>query len=826
MHIDHGGLALQNEAEVEMKIITPLLIGAPYLNIPVSCIKPKQYLAPTPFNRKAGQTSGGFPDFSVWMRSFPVLIVEAKPPDVACEIGYHEAQMYAAYLNQHYPTSINPAHFIFSTNGVEFMAGYWDSKPVLNEKVIDLLPQSTVTVALQKLCGRQVLEDHAYKCLRATKAKRFLLPYNLAGGQALLRATVNLNQFAAPLAPLLERYFSSSKQSSIKEIVERAYVSSDEVTEYDRILESLLKERVAARRGNTVEYLHPERSGEETFERTIAKFARDEDLARLDRREGHLQLIQGAVGSGKSLFIERYKQTLQPKAAKEKTKWATVDFLGAPVTLSGAENWLCKTFIDSFQNENRDIDFSEASVLRGIYSRKIQQRKPIYTELERLSPDQAAIRKAEDMLAWQDNAEETTRGIAEYVMGSRMEALVVVMDNVDRLDLQNQLAAFQLTLWFMSLTRAFVVLQMRDETYERYKDKPPLDTYRTGVVFHISPPRFVDVVKRRLELSIEYLAKEEGKDKSYEIESGMRIRYAVQDLQNFLTRLYTALFDRSRNISRVLESIAGKDVRRALEIFGAIITSGYLSTNVIASNTIGSGDIWLKEHTILRILMRTNRRFFSKDSGFVQNIFVYDDACEKPDNFLLVEILFFLFKNKKTIGLINVEGYFTCTQIADAMQKLGYVPNDVFITLQHLARTELVVTDRMNTSDLIWGDSIRILAAGWVHLRILTERFEYILGCIPTTPIGDPTVAEHLADLVKIEAQRGELQFHQKLRAVEIFFLYLSQERRDAITPFNEGETSGAEYVLAHIQGAIDQTKYPHKVRTRQSVEDMLDFES
>lgn len=201
-----------------------------------------------------------------------------------------------------------------------------------------------------------------------------------------MRATVNLNQFAATLAPLLERYFSSSKQSSIKEIVERAYVSSDEVTEYDRVLESLLKECVLARRGNIVEHLHPERSGEQTFDRTIAKFAKDEDLSRLDRREGHLQLIQGAVGSGKSLFMERYKQTLEPKDPKEKTKWATVDFLSAPVSLSGAENWLCKTFIDSFQTENCDIDFSEMSVLRGIYSRKIQQRKPVYTSWKKPRP--------------------------------------------------------------------------------------------------------------------------------------------------------------------------------------------------------------------------------------------------------------------------------------------------------------------------------------------------------------------------------------------------------------------------------------------------------
>jgi hypothetical protein len=63
------------------------------------------------------------------------------------------------------------------------------------------------------------------------------------------------------------------------------------------------------------------------------------------------------------------------------------------------------------------------------------------------------------------------------------EVLISVMDNVDRRDLKSQLDAFQLSLWFMEQTRSFVILQMRDETYERYKDKPPLDAFWTGIDF-------------------------------------------------------------------------------------------------------------------------------------------------------------------------------------------------------------------------------------------------------------------------------------------------------------------------------------------------------
>ena len=93
---------------------------------------------------------------------------------------------------------INPAHFLFATNGIEFQFGNWDSKPILSGMFSDLLPQSALLAQLQGVCARNALESHAIKCLRQAAAKRFLLPYNLAGGPALL-ATVQINQFAQSL---------------------------------------------------------------------------------------------------------------------------------------------------------------------------------------------------------------------------------------------------------------------------------------------------------------------------------------------------------------------------------------------------------------------------------------------------------------------------------------------------------------------------------------------------------------------------------------------------------------------------------------------------
>ena len=178
---------------------------------------------------------------------------------------------------------------------------------------------------------------------------------------------------------------------------------------------------------------------------------------------------------------------------------------------------------------------------------------------------------------------------------------MVVMDNVDRLDLQSQLGAFTLSLWFLDQSKAFVILQMRDETYERFKNSPPLDTFRSGVVFHISPPRFLDVVKRRLELSLEYLSRNSPDTLEYHLSSGMRIRYPNSMLGQFLKSIYLELFDRRHNVSRILQGLAGRDVRRALDMFVSILNSGHLGDDAITSTAIGARGIAIPEYRILRI---------------------------------------------------------------------------------------------------------------------------------------------------------------------------------------------------------------------------------
>ena len=437
--------------------------------------------------------------------------------------------------------------------------------------------------------------------------------------------------------------------------------------------------------------------------------------------------------------------------------------------------------------------------------------KAVYAELRKVSADEATRARANDLREWQDDPKRLALGICRHFLGDRGDVVVVVMDNVDRLDLKNQLQAFQLALWFMAESRAFTILQMRDETYERFKGQPPLDTHRTGVGFHITPPRFLDVVKKRLELSLEYLSDHTGAHLEYQLHSGTKIIYPNSRLGEFLREVYLELFERRGNVSRVLQGLAGRDVRRALEMFVAILISGHLREEQLTSSAVGAGTLEIREYTILKILMRTEYRFFSNVSGFVSNLYFVHEDWTQANNFLISDILFWLHKHRRKSGTIGLEGYFSVDHLADSLQLRGYVRDDVISACTWLVQRQLIESDRMNILNVKASDSIKITASGFIHLRILSGRLEYIYGVLSVTPICDERILERIADYIDRENRQKHISGYQMVQCVEYFLMYLRDEfaKLSAAYPsFGEKET-GASYILSQIQGSIDHFRRP-----------------
>jgi type I restriction and modification enzyme subunit R-like protein len=453
--------SVRTDSEVEQKIAYPLLIGKGYLAIAPEMVKSKEYLGSTTPERATGEGSSGYiPDFSVWMHGIPVLIVEVKDPAVGADVGFREACLYARHLNVRYPKTLNPCRFVIATNGSELLAGYWDERPYLHLSVSELQLGSSATERLNAFCNAVVLEEHSRGYLRRMRIGRGIRPFHHAGGQAVLNAKRPLNTFAADLSPILLRYFSSTSEAANLEIAARAYVSSEETTEYDRILEAMLKERVSPRRDTLVQPLQITKHGEPILTKAIQTFGEG------DRQAGQLQLIQGAVGSGKSLFARRYHDLLEPPELRENNLWSFIDFNSSPPSLKGAEDWLCRAFITGFERENPTFDLDSEDALRRLFSRLIQRRRGTYEIRRKISEEEELRARATDLETWHEDPRLVTEGLAQFLV-STGKTLVVVLDNVDKMEIQNQLDAFQLALWFLALTS--VATNARKAIGDRYR---------------------------------------------------------------------------------------------------------------------------------------------------------------------------------------------------------------------------------------------------------------------------------------------------------------------------------------------------------------------
>ena len=511
--------------------------------------------------------------------------------------------------------------------------------------------------------------------------------------------------------------------------------------------------------------------------------------------------ITGAVGTGKSLFIRRFKELLQSDVERQNTLWAFIDFNSVEGQVKTAQNWMCEKFLESFAEENQ-YDAYEAANWPQVFSVDLKRRKAIYDDIALSSHEQARMARATDLNQWIADPKKLAFGLTRHFCGERRATIVAVMDNTDRLSSEEQLDVFNLALWFMDQSRSFVVLNLRDETYERFKNVPPLDTYKSGISFHISPPLFADVVRRRLELGIRHLAANTPDTLEYSTANGIRFKYANSLLGEFLKEMYIEIFERQPNSARLIQGLSGRDLRDALIVFESILRSGHLSEESITSKVRGAGQFEVKEDVILRALMRGDYRLHSAKSAYIKNIFLCGHTTKRPNNFLIVDTLYWLNKNKRRIGHLGLEGYHTVDCLTDEMQLCGYLGEDVISVSNELLSDGLIEADSFGKQLAGPEASIRISFSGFIHLRLLVSRFEYIYGILPTTQVFDRSKAQEIAIVINREMVDQDVSMPMKIRAVRVLISHLEEcfQSNLAAFPAFGGVETGAYYAMEELR--------------------------
>jgi GTPase SAR1 family protein len=795
---------LRTESDVEHKVILPFLVNPSYLGLRSAWIRTKEYMTPTEIDKAAGKRYGYFPDYSVWVNSIPLVIVEAKATDVTIESGMREARLYASEVNKRYPPEVNPIGFVLACNGIQFGLSAWDSEVgALIAPCADVQPGTALLTAFQSAIGLGALQARVEKLGPHFQARTFYSVASFMGGPSRLAQQLGVNDFAEPLFSTITKYFGSNSDETPDEVIDRAYVTSDELGSYEGVLETYLKDRTDKIAGNQLKPIVTSKNTATGISSEIQKFSLSPSA--------RVQLIIGSVGAGKSTFIRRFYRRLMTQDVAKRTRWAFLNFNVMPPGLEGLKTWIAEQFTNSFAEIN-NVDVYEADQIEKIFGAELRrfERGPAKALFNNDRTEY--VRRRTNLL------EELTKdpvklagSIARHFSGEINLGIVIVFDNVDKRSRDQQLAIFEAAQWFKDLTKSLVLINLRDSTFEAHRDEAPLDAFINAINFYIRPPRFAQVIRKRLELVMETLQTEVDPQQEYALASGLKIKYPATRLGEFLLGIYLSMFDdRSAKVASALEALVAKDVRRALGMFGDIIVSPHIPTGQITSSVLSGGEMRIRENPIIRSLMRGRQKYYNGRSLYIHNILYADPDYNRPSNLLIPDILEYLIRNRKAKIDFTQEGYATIGTVLKKMSQLGYDEEDTFKAIGTVVKWGLIEPESLVVDKLSEDDAVRMHASGFIHMRFFLERNEYLIGVTTNLQFASREVAKDIGQLWSGQDHRPDLNFNTKQKILKILsdhirFEYTRRCRRHA---FYEEHGLGGRTAVEAIDKAVAHLEF------------------
>lgn len=784
------------ESDVEQFFVAPFLTEPGWLAIPDSALATKRTLKEVQID-KGAHRRWYLPDYVAYSDRNPILVVEAKAPKESAALGFQEAQLYAHALNAKFPTDINPAQLVMATNGVELLYGRWDVAEPSRVVLSELRRGDSRVESIIAGFGWDTIQSRGSTVRDLLSPSSVIFPHELLGLNRVRLAKVGYNSLFEELDPLLRSYFDSKNAGYEDLIVERAYVSTEDTTKYERSFENFLRERTVHGDDSAGIEISTGRRTEKDLNNRLSKSVTGSN-------KGYIQLIIGGVGSGKTTFIKRFFNYLLEPSLKEKLAICRLNFNHAQGDI---QRWVCDRLIDDVRKYYGSVvDLSEEAGLLAVFSKEIKDNKGAYDLLRKSNRPAYEARLANDLLNWMADRPIFVRGLAR-LLAERRRGLMVIFDNVDRRNRDEQLSIFQVTQWFMALTQAFCIVTLRDETYEVYKDEKPLDTYAKSGNFYIRPPRFVDMIRRRLDLALADLASRSDQIATYDIEGLGTVTYPKTRLGEYLKAVYLDVFRANRRVTILLEGLAGKNVRKALEMFNAILTSAHFDTRDFTASGLTIG-YKIQEVVLLKSLMRTSYLYFMENHGFVHNICDFSVPTIVGDYFVKIALLDFLIANRKKIGDIRYEGYFTVEHLCQMFAAAGCDKRDVVTELSTLLLQGMIISERLVIDQLEMEDSVRVHASGYVHARLCVARVEYIASVALVTPIGDPALAEKVSSLWRIVDPRKDISRLKKNILSDSFVTYLEDKlsERETRHGVHELVSGPARAMIGRMREAIGFT--------------------
>lgn len=241
----------------------------------------------------------------------------------------------------------------------------------------------------------------------------------------------------------------------------------------------------------------------------------------------------------------------------------------------------------------------------------------------------------------------------------------------------------------------------------------------------------------------------------------------LKSIDGLLSTLIRSATGGNSNIQRMLASVSNGDMRYALDLFRAFLSSGNTDVDKILRIVAESGSYSLPFHEFAKSAILGSRRFYRSSVSHFLNVFKRSDA-PAASHVASLRILGRLMAAERAPSS-HGEGYVELPQILkEYRQSFGYADDAVF-WLGELLRRDLVESEPPRIQAVERADAFRITAAGAYYIKYLCNSFAYLDLVFIDTPLLDQAAAKRIAGMAKV----GDMAI--RFDRVRMFLDYLEE---------------------------------------------------
>lgn len=755
---------LLNESDVEQKFILQMLTAEPPFGLGYSLsdfrTKPdiRQIVIDKGHSKKLY-----YPDFIIITKGLPSLIIEAKGPEEDVLEAIREARLYALELNVKFKKDINPCHKIVISNGLKTIACTWDSDEpeycVDFEQIYSENPEYSEFITF--VGKEKILEFCENIYTRIRKKSIFRSPLRLLGGKTIQNEEVEQNSFGTSLALDYRQLFNPSTLENRVNIVRNAYVASKRRLKHVDPIHKI----IAALKTPTL-----------TSSQAIKDTGRPSEIidklrdSKIFKHE--LLLLVGSVGSGKSTFVDYLREIGLPSDLQIELIWISIDLNVAPLAKDLIYTWIKERLIEGLKTAYSNIDFDDIKILFKVYSQEIRKIEKGPAALF----DKGSVKYkeliADEISELIKNLDATSKALVRYLCGERGKKLIISLDNCDKRNRDDQLLMFDVAKWLQNEYECLVFLPLRDTTFDHHRKDPPLDTVIKDLVFRIDPPSLMEVLYKRVKYTLSLMESDSKSRLFYELPNGMRVEYPESEKGMYLACILRSLFQTDAFFRRVITGIAGRNIRKGLEIFLDFCKSGHIDSSEILKIRMSKGEYNLPKHVIMKVLLRGNRKYYQDVASNIRNLFFSLPEETVPDPFVRLAILKWLRNRYREIGPSGIRGFHKISRLISNLTPLGHSAERVRNELFNLARTGIVITESQDITSIDEEDLVSISPSGHVHIDLI-ESIDYLAACSEDVWYRDNEVASRISQRISNQLGFRHMSLECNIENAEDLINYL-----------------------------------------------------